>query len=141
MNPTVADETVNHYGPILIRRGYEWVELEDVAHASALDLTQITKSFPNKALLCNAWMEKTDARTKKHHTLLLKSGQPPRDILKIYFDELKKFMEDGQKSTKMKSAIFSNNCAKARAINLIQLPNHSSSSTQVPPLNQQTSKA
>jgi len=89
---TIREQALSTYGAILIRNGYEWVDLDDVAKVSAVEIAQLSSVFANKALLCEAWMEETDNRAREHHTALLKSGKASRDIIQSYFDELEKFM-------------------------------------------------
>jgi len=86
------DKAIDAFGPILIKQGYEWVTLEEVAKTAAIELKEIQHNFSNKALLCRSWMELTDIRAKKHHAELLSSGKSMRAILNEYFEELESFM-------------------------------------------------
>ena len=89
---TIREQAIDAFGPILIKQGYDWVDLDDVARTSALELKEIKHAFANKALLCESWMELTDIRARKHHAELLSSGKTMRQILDIYFEELESFM-------------------------------------------------
>ena len=55
-------------------------------------MKEIQDEFPNKALLCESWMELTDIRARKHHAELLSSEKPMREILDQYFAELESYM-------------------------------------------------
>ena len=86
------EKVIDAFGPILIKQGYEWIDLEEVAESAAVELKEIKSEFSNKALLCQSWMEQTDARAKKHHFELLASGRSMREVLDLYFEELENFM-------------------------------------------------
>lgn len=88
----IREKATEAYGQILIKQGYEWVDLDDVATSGALELKEIQHAFPNKALLCASWMEQTDIRARKHHAELLSSGKSERAVLDQYFEELESFM-------------------------------------------------
>lgn len=90
---TSREQALEAFGPILIKMGYEWVEIDKVAEAAALEPADVSAQFPNKVLLCEAWMEQTDERAKKHHKKLLSSGASSREVLDQYFEELEVFME------------------------------------------------
>jgi len=86
------EKSLDAFGPILIKQGYDWVDLEDVAQAGSMELSELSDHFPNKALLCESWMERTDDRTKAHHAKLLSSNRPPQEVVDEYFETLEKFM-------------------------------------------------
>jgi len=80
------EKSLDAFGPILIKQGYDWVDLEDVAQAGSMELSELSDHFPNKALLCESWMERTDDRTKAHHAKLLSSNRPPQEVVDEYFE-------------------------------------------------------
>lgn len=88
----IQEQALDAYGPILIKRGYEWVDLNEVSEMIDVEPEEMKHAFPSKALLCESWMELTDERAKKHHRNLLSSGKPMRETLDIYFGELESFM-------------------------------------------------
>lgn len=91
-NKDTKDKAIEAFGPILIKQGYDWVELDDVAKTASIELKEIKHAFANKALLCQSWMELTDIRARKHHAELLSSGKSMRQVLDQYFEELESFM-------------------------------------------------
>jgi len=86
------EKALDAFGSILLKQGYEWVDLKEVSEAAGIDPSDMELAFPSKALLCESWMELTDDRTRQHHEKLLSAGKPMRDVLNIYFDELETFM-------------------------------------------------
>ena len=91
---TTQEKAIDAYGPILIKQGYDWVDLDHISEKIDVEPEEMKHAFSSKALLCESWMELTDERTKKHHRELLSSGKPMRDVLDIYFGELESFMSD-----------------------------------------------
>lgn len=91
MNET-REKATEAFGQILIKQGYDWVDLEKVGETTSIELKDLQHEFPNKALLCASWMEMTDVRARKHHADLLSSGRSERAILEQYFAELENFM-------------------------------------------------
>ena len=89
---TIQEKALDAYGPILIKKGYEWVDLSDVSEAAGVDPEELELAFPSKALICESWMELTDERTKRHHEKILSSDKSKRDVLDTYFKELETFM-------------------------------------------------
>lgn len=86
-------KAIDAFGPILIKNGYDWVELDKIAVTAEVEPNDLASQFSSKALLCEAWMDETDERARNHHDDLLKSGAAARDILEKYFSELEAFME------------------------------------------------
>lgn len=93
MNTENREKALDAFGPILIKKGYEWVDINEVAETIEVEPEEMKHAFSSKALLCESWMELTDERTKKHHEELLASGKPMRDIVDGYFGELESFMK------------------------------------------------
>ena len=91
-NQDTRDKVIDAFGPILIKQGYDWVDLDEVAKMASVELKEIQHVFANKALLCQSWMEMTDIRVKKRHAELLSSGKSMRQVLDQYFEELESFM-------------------------------------------------
>lgn len=89
---TNQEKALDAFGPILIKQGYEWVDINDVSEAIEIETEEMKHAFSSKALLCESWMELTDERAKKHHQALLTSGKPMREVIDIYFGELESFM-------------------------------------------------
>jgi len=54
---TIQEKALDAYGPILIKKGYEWVDLSDVSEAAGVDPEELELAFPSKALICESWME------------------------------------------------------------------------------------
>ena len=95
MNTTEnREKALDAFGPILIKKGYDWVDINDISAEIEVEPEEMKHAFASKALLCESWMELTDERTKKHHQELLSSGKPMRDIVDIYFGELESFMTE-----------------------------------------------
>ena len=89
---STRENVLDAYGPILIKQGYDWVDLDEVADAAAVKHEAVQHVFTNKALLCESWMERTDERAKKHHEELLSCGKMMSEVLEHYFAELDLFM-------------------------------------------------
>ncbi len=80
---TSREETLDALGPILIKQEYEWVELDKVATAAAVEVSQISSEFPSKSLLCEAWMERTDEKARRQHSHYSISMRPVPDSCRI----------------------------------------------------------
>ena len=88
------EKAIDAFGPILIKNGYDWVELDKFAVSSEIEPSDLKSQFSNKALLCEAWMDETDAKARNHHNDLLSSGMESRKVLEKYFTELEEFMKE-----------------------------------------------
>lgn len=93
-NTTTKEKVLAAFGPVLLKKGYNHVDINKIAEDADVEASELESVFPSKALLCESWMELTDERTQKHHQALLTSGQPKRDILDNYFEELEIFMSE-----------------------------------------------
>ena len=91
--PTIRQKAIQAAGTILIKQGYDWVDLDTIGSHVGEEIDAISSEFPNKVLVCEAWMDQNESKTRTHHDGLLKSGKSPREILDDYFAELEKFME------------------------------------------------
>ncbi len=90
---TTRKQALDGFGPILIKQGYDWIEIEKVAAATHLDPDALKAEFPSKALLCEAWMEETEDSSRRHHEELLNSDRSARELIDHYFRELESFMQ------------------------------------------------
>lgn len=84
-NSSLREQALESFGPILIKVGYEWVDMEAVADAAGLESTELGTQFSSKALFCDAWMEETEDRSRRHHEALLTSGNSSRQVIDDYF--------------------------------------------------------
>lgn len=92
-NLDIPTATLEEFGPILIKRGYDWIDVDKLNPVKSDDMDKEPgDNFINKALICEAWMGHHDIKVREDHDKLLNSGRPECDILREYFDELESFM-------------------------------------------------
>ena len=97
MNPSNnREQALDTYGPLLVKMGYEWVDIDKVAETANLNPDELRNEFPSKVLLCDAWMESTDHRTRRHHDALLDSGRPAPELVEQYVRDLEAYMESNE---------------------------------------------
>ena len=77
---TIRQKAIEAAGTILIKQGYDWVDLDTIGKNLGQEVKTITSEFPNKALICEAWMEHNDTKARVHHEKLLKSGKAPESF-------------------------------------------------------------
>ena len=90
----VNESILEEFGPMLIKRGYDWISVDKLSSVESDDSKKSESDFINKALICEAWMEHHDQKVREGHDRLLKSDRTEIEILTKYFDDLEAFMKE-----------------------------------------------
>lgn len=79
-------------GALFASKGYGNVGINEILKAGEIARASFYYHFESKEALCAAWLETLHERSVAHHATLLQSSHPPENVLRNYFDELKKWL-------------------------------------------------
>jgi len=88
-------ETIIDAAAVLFyKEGFGYVSLKDISEEIEVPEEEVTKVFPNEALVCTAWLENVDTKSDQYHQSVLLKDAPAKQKVNDYFADLAEFMKN-----------------------------------------------
>ena len=78
---------------LFYKKGFGYVSLKDIGEQAQVSEEDITKIFPNEALVCTAWLKDVNTQSDQYHESLLIKDAPAKQKVNDYFTDLLEFMK------------------------------------------------
>jgi len=96
MNNEETDKVLEAAELLFLKDGYGYVTIEQLGEETELPEAQLRQVFPNKALICSAWLDRKDINSEKIHEAILVEAKPAIDKVDNYFASLAIYMEENR---------------------------------------------
>jgi len=96
MNSQQREQLLDSAELLFLGRDGIYVTLDQLSKQSQVPEVDIKKEFPNEALVCSAWLSRTDERSEKIHEAILLENKPAIEKVDDYFFSLVNYMQEHQ---------------------------------------------